>query len=107
MNLSPNLARYFERRIAALGDMFELGPQTVELQKKVFAHALGLGLLLVIDVGEISSQCLYHLVYKNVASLKKRFRVDVSAGDRVPADFHAKSAGLIPDPPGEVALVDR
>ena len=71
------------RRIAVLGDMFELGPQAAELHKKVFAHAMGLGLPLVIGVGELSSQCLCHLVYKNVASLKKRFRVDVSAGDLV------------------------
>ena len=71
------------RRIAVLGDMFELGPQALELHRKVFAHAMGLGLPLVIGVGELSSQCLCHLVYKNVASLKKRFRVDVSAGDLV------------------------
>lgn len=71
------------RRIAVLGDMFELGPQALELHRKVFAHAMGLGLPLVIGVGELSSQCLCHLVYKNVASLKKRFRVDVSAGDVV------------------------
>ncbi|MBQ3341276.1 MAG: hypothetical protein IJG84_05230 [Kiritimatiellae bacterium] len=71
------------RRIAVLGDMFELGPQAAELHKKVFAHAMGLGLPLVIGVGELSSQCLCHLVYKNVASLKKRFRVDISAGDLV------------------------
>ena len=44
---------------------------------------MGLGLPLVIGVGELSSQCLCHLVYKNVASLKKRFRVDISAGDLV------------------------
>ena len=71
------------RRIAVLGDMFELGERSLELHRKVFAHAMGLGLPLVIGVGEISSQCLCHLVYKNVAALKKRFRVDVSAGDLV------------------------
>ncbi|MBO7683375.1 MAG: hypothetical protein J6T51_01460 [Kiritimatiellae bacterium] len=71
------------RRIAVLGDMFELGPQAAELHKRVFAHAMGLGLPLVIGVGELSSQCLCHLVYKDVASLRKRFRADVSAGDLV------------------------
>ena len=71
------------RRIAVLGDMFELGERSLELHRKVFAHAMGLGLPLVIGVGETSSQCLCHLVYKNVAALKKRFRVDVSAGDLV------------------------
>ena len=71
------------RRIAVLGDMFELGPDALALHKKVFAHAMSLGLPLVIGVGELSSQCLCHLVYKNLDSLKKRFRVDVSAGDLV------------------------
>ena len=71
------------RRIAVLGDMFELGPDALELHRKVFAHAMSLGLPLVIGVGELSSQCLCHLVYKNLDALKKRFRVDVSAGDIV------------------------
>ena len=71
------------RRVAVLGDMFELGPQSLELHKKVFAHALELGLPLVIGVGEMSSQCLCHLAYKELAPLKKKFRVDVSAGDVV------------------------
>ena len=71
------------RRIAVLGDMFELGPDALELHRKVFAHAMSLGLPLVIGVGELSSQCLCHLVYKNLDALKKRFRVDVSAGDLV------------------------
>ena len=70
-------------RIAVLGDMFELGDRSLELHRKVFAHAMSLGFPLVIGVGELSSQCLCHLVYKNLDSLKKRFRVDVSAGDLV------------------------
>ena len=71
------------RRIAVLGDMFELGPDALELHRKVFAHAMSLGIPLVIGVGELSSQCLCHLVYKDLAALRKRFRVDVSAGDLV------------------------
>ena len=71
------------RRIAVLGDMFELGDKSLEMHKKVFAHAMALGIPLVIGVGETSSQCLCHLVYKTVAALKKKFRVDVSAGDLV------------------------
>ena len=71
------------RRIAVLGDMFELGEKSLEMHKKVFDHAMSLGIPLVIGVGEQSSQCLCHLVYKTVADLKKRFRVDVSAGDLV------------------------
>ena len=71
------------RRIAVLGDMFELGDRSLELHKMVFGHAMSLGIPLVIGVGEMSSQCLCHLAYKSVAALKKRFRVDVSAGDLV------------------------
>ena len=71
------------KRIAVLGDMFELGPEALDLHRKVFAHAMELGIPLVIGVGELSSQCLCHLVYKDLAALKRKFRVDVSAGDVV------------------------
>ena len=71
------------KRIAVLGDMFELGPEALDLHRKVFAHAMGLGIPLVIGVGELSSQCLCHLVYKDLAVLKKKFRADVSAGDAI------------------------
>jgi len=71
------------KRVAVLGDMFELGPDALELHRKVFAHAMSLGIPLVIGVGALSSQCLCHLVYKELKTLKKKFRVDVSAGDLV------------------------
>ena len=71
------------RRIAVLGDMFELGERSLEFHRQVFAHAMSLGLPLVIGIGEFSSQCLCHLVYKNPEALAKRLRVDVSAGDTV------------------------
>ena len=71
------------KRVAVLGDMFELGPRSLELHKKVFDHAMALKIPLVIGVGEMSSQCLCHLVYKELKTLKKKFRVDVSAGDLV------------------------
>ena len=71
------------RRIAVLGDMFELGDDAPALHRKVFDHAMALGIPLVIGVGELSSQCLCHLAYKDLAVLKKKFRVDVSAGDLV------------------------
>ena len=71
------------RRVAVLGDMFELGSDALALHRKVFAHAMSLGIPLVIGVGEMSSQCLCHLAYKELAVLKKKFRVDVSAGDLV------------------------
>ena len=71
------------RRIAVLGDMFELGEESLALHRKVFAHAMALGIPLVIGVGEMSSQCLCHLAYKELPQLKKKFRADVSAGDLV------------------------
>ena len=71
------------RHVAVLGDMFELGADALALHRKVFAHAMALGIPLVIGVGEMSSQCLCHLAYRDLAVLKKKFRVDVSAGDLV------------------------
>ena len=71
------------KHVAVLGDMFELGARSLELHKKVFDHAMALGIQLVIGVGEMSSQCLCHLVYKDLKTLKKKFRLDVSAGDLV------------------------
>jgi UDP-N-acetylmuramoyl-tripeptide--D-alanyl-D-alanine ligase len=71
------------KRVAVLGDMFELGEKSLELHRKVFDHAMELGIPLVIGVGEMSSRCLCHLVYKELKTLKKKFRVDVSAGDLV------------------------
>lgn len=71
------------KHVAVLGDMFELGPKSEELHRKVFDHAMKLGIPLVIGVGEQSSKCLCHLAYKTLDSLKKKFRLDVSSGDLV------------------------
>lgn len=71
------------KRVAVLGDMGELGASAPELHRKVFDHAMRLGIPLVIGVGEVSSTCLCHLVYKTLAPLKKKFRLDVSSGDLV------------------------
>ena len=73
------------RRIAVLGDMFELGEDSPELHRKVFAHAMELGIPLVIGVGEASSRCLCHLAYKSVEQFKARggLRAHVSSGDAV------------------------
>ena len=71
------------KHVAVLGDMFELGPQSEELHKKVFDHAMRLGIPLVIGVGEQSAKCICHLAYKTLAPLKKKFRLDVSSGDLV------------------------
>ena len=71
------------KRVAVLGGMFELGENALELHRKVFEHAMALKIPLVIGVGEMSSQCLCHLVYKDLMKLKLKFRLDVSAGDLV------------------------
>lgn len=71
------------RRVAILGDMFELGPQSGEMHRKVFAHAMSLGLQLVVGVGEESARCICHLAYKKTEDVRKRLRVMVSAGDSV------------------------
>ncbi len=71
------------KHVAVLGDMFELGPESLALHKKVFDHAMALKIPLVMGVGEMSSQCLCHCVYKELKTLKKKFRLDVSAGDLV------------------------
>lgn len=71
------------KHVAVLGDMFELGEKSSELHKMVFDHAMKLGIPLVIGVGEESSKCLCHLVYKTLGPLKKKFRLDVSSGDLV------------------------
>lgn len=71
------------KRVAVLGDMFELGEKSQELHRMVFDHAMALKIPLVVGVGEMSSNCLCHLVYKELKTLKKKFRVDVSAGDLV------------------------
>lgn len=71
------------KHVAVLGDMFELGENSLELHRKVFSHAMSLGIELVIGVGEMSSQCICHLAYKEIGRLKSKFRFDVSAGDLV------------------------
>ncbi len=71
------------KRVAVLGDMFELGDKSPELHRMVFDHAMKLGIPLVIGVGEESSKCICHLAYKTLAPLKKKFRLDVSSGDVV------------------------
>ena len=71
------------KRVAVLGDMLELGENSEQMHRKVFDHAMKLGIPLVIGVGEFSSRCLCHLAYKSLDRLRVKFRFDVSAGDLV------------------------
>ena len=86
------------KRVAVLGDMFELGPDALAYHRKVFDHAMRLKIPLVIGVGEQSAQCLCHCVYRELKTLKKKFRLDVSAGDLVLLKAsHAMNLGSLLD----------
>ena len=71
------------RRIAVLGDMFELGDGSARLHREVFEHAMSLGLALVAGVGSQSSQGPCHRAYTDLAALKADFHNLVAAGDLV------------------------
>ena len=71
------------RRLAVLGDMFELGEDSARLHRQVFEHAMSLGLACVVGVGAQSSQGPCHRAYADLAALKADFRNFVSAGDLV------------------------
>jgi UDP-N-acetylmuramoyl-tripeptide--D-alanyl-D-alanine ligase len=71
------------KHVAVLGDMLELGENSLELHQKVFKRALELKIPLVIGVGQMSSKCICNLAYKTPEALKHKFRFDVSSGDLV------------------------
>ena len=71
------------RRVAVLGDMFELGADSAALHRRVFEHARELGIPLVIGVGRESAQCPCDWACPDLETLKGRFWADVSAGDLV------------------------
>ena len=71
------------RRIAVLGDMFELGSEAEALHRKVFDHAMSAGLDRVFGVGEISSACPCHVSIGDVTNLGHRLRVEITPGDLV------------------------
>ena len=71
------------RRIAILGDMFELGEASEGLHRKVFDHAASLGLDKVVAVGEMSSRCAADAKYPTAAALKSDLANVVAPGDAV------------------------
>ena len=71
------------RRVAVLGDMFELGPAAAEFHARVFDHAATLGLDRVVAVGEISSKCKCDMAFQSVSALIAEIKTVLTAGDTV------------------------
>ena len=71
------------RKIAILGDMFELGERARELHEQVFAHAAACGLDAVIAVGETSSGCRADAAFRTVAELAAARADLLKPGDTV------------------------
>ena len=72
------------RRVAILGDMFELGPRSQEFHAQVFEHAASLGFDLVVAVGPQSSRCRADLAFPDAAALKDAFaKLKLASGDAV------------------------
>ena len=69
------------RRIAVLGDMFELGENSVDYHRRVFDHAATLGLDAVIAVGETSATCRADVAYPTLEALKADVTGRFAAGD--------------------------
>lgn len=71
------------RRVAVLGDMFELGRESVVLHRKVFETAASLPIQLVIGIGEISSRCPCHCPFETLEAAKAAFSALIRPGDVV------------------------
>ncbi len=71
------------RKIAILGDMFELGAQSAELHAKVFDFAKSLPLTSVIAVGQQSGNCVADAYFNSPADLKPHLSKFLQVGDVV------------------------
>lgn len=71
------------RRIAVLGDMFELGERSLEFHRLVFEKAAALPIDLVIAVGEMSAQCKADASYPDAAALHAALGAIARPGDTV------------------------
>ncbi len=71
------------RKVAILGDMFELGPRAAALHRRVFGRARALGIPLVIAVGDVSSACPADAVFATVRELRSNLADLLRPGDVV------------------------
>ena len=71
------------RRVAILGDMFELGPRSEEFHREVFDFAAGRGLDLVVAVGSVSSRCRADLAFASLEELLPQIGNILRRGDTV------------------------
>ena len=71
------------RKIAVLGDMFELGAAAEKFHREVFDYASGLGLDAVIAVGVFASKCRATHSFENFSQLEEAFSSLFKEGDIV------------------------
>ncbi len=71
------------RKVAVLGDMFELGPRSAELHRHVFVHARACGISLVIAVGAQASSCPADLTCATIDELREKLPDCLRPGDVV------------------------
>lgn len=71
------------RKIAILGDMFELGARSAEFHEAVFNHAAAKGLDIVIAIGETSSKCRADIKLRDAGELKEKLFTFAKPGDAV------------------------
>lgn len=71
------------RKIAVLGDMFELGEASQSLHAEVFEYASRMGLDAVIAVGEESSRCKCTKSFENLQKLQECVNEEFHKGDLV------------------------